>query len=260
MPLAFSKSGGRWARLVLTAAVVCLAFAVYRWSGLWESPERLQELGVGGRTAALIILAMAFAWAFALPASAFLFITPLLFPPRVSALITTAGCAVGTAVGYAVARFVGGPWVERFRDGRLRRFLARHSSFLVLFGIRLTPSSPHGFINYAAGLAGIPFARFVLATTAAMAIKSYVYAEAVHGTVGAKSLTDALSAKTLLSMFAVALLAFVGHALGRRFARETTETGRPGDGETEGQGEGETGRVTARVTARRADASTSVGS
>ena len=33
MPLAFSKSGGRWARLVLTAAVVCLVFAVYRWSG-----------------------------------------------------------------------------------------------------------------------------------------------------------------------------------------------------------------------------------
>ena len=221
MPLAFSKSGGRWARLLVTAAVVCLVFAVYRWSGLWESPERLQELGVGGRTAALIILAMAFAWAFALPASAFLFITPLLFPPRVSALITTAGCAVGTGVGYAVARFVGGPWVERFRDGRLRRFLTRHSSFLVLFGIRLTPSSPHGFINYAAGLAAIPFARFVVATTAAMAIKSYVYAEAVHGTVGAKSLTDALSAKTLLALFSVALLAFAGHALGRRFGRET---------------------------------------
>ena len=71
-----------------------------------------------------------------------------------------------------------------------------------------------------------------MATTAAMAIKSYVYAEAVHGTIGAKSLTDALSVKTLLAMFSVALLAFIGHALGRRFARETTETGRAGDGVT----------------------------
>ena len=256
MPLAFSKSGGRWARILLTVAVVCVIFAVNRWSGLWELPERLRELGVGGRTAALIILVMAFMGAFALPASAFLFITPLLFPPRVSALITTAGFAVSTGVGYAVARFVGGPWVERSRDGRLRRFLARHSSFLVLFGIRLTPSSPHGFISYAAGLAAIPFARFLLATTAAMAIKSYVYAEAVHGTVGAKSLTDALSAKTLLSMFSVAVLAFVGHALGRRFTRETTETGREGEGAKGLKGEREMGRVAER----RADASTSVGS
>jgi uncharacterized membrane protein YdjX (TVP38/TMEM64 family) len=246
MPLAFSKSGGRWARILLTVAVVCVIFAVNRGSGLWELPERLRELGVGGRTAALIILVMAFMGAFALPASAFLFITPLLFPPRVSALITTAGFAVSTGVGYAVARFVGGPWVERSRDGRLRRFLARHSSFLVLFGIRLTPSSPHGFISYAAGLAAIPFARFLVATTAAMAIKSYVYAEAVHGTVGAKSLTDVVSAKTLLALSSVALLAFVGHALGRRFARETTETGREGEGE---QG---------TLTERRADTSTSV--
>lgn len=216
-----AKGGGRyWPRLLLTLAIVCAALAVYRWSGLWESPEGLLALGVGGRTAALIIFVMAFAWAFALPASMFLFITPLLFPPHVSALITTTGCVLGAGAGYVAARFVGGPWVERFRDGRLRRFFSRHSSFLVLFGVRLTPGSPHGFINYAAGLAAIPFVRFVVATTAAMAIKSYVYAEAVHGTVGADSLTDALSVRTMLWLFVAALLAFAGHAIGRRFARE----------------------------------------
>lgn len=205
-----------WRALAALGAIL-FALYIYRWSGLWPTPEQLQESGVGGFTALIIILAMAAAWAFALPASMFLFITPLLFPPHVSALITTAGCAVGTAVGYSVARFVGGSWVEHFRDGRLRRFLARHSSFLVLFGIRLTPSSPHGFINYAAGLARVPFARFVLATTAAMAIKSFVYAQAVHRTVGARSLMDALSAKTMLSLLAVAFLALLGHVLRRRF-------------------------------------------
>lgn len=229
MAQGFFKLDKRWARLLLTLAVVCFVFAVYRWSGLWEAPERLRELGAGGRAATLIICAMAFAWAFALPASAFLFITPLLFPPHISATITTAGCAVGTGVGYAVARYLGGPWVERFRDGRLRRFFTRHSSFLVLFGIRLTPASPHGFINYAAGLAAIPFARFVIATTAAMAIKSYVYALAVHETIGANSLTDALSAKTMLALFAVALLTLAGHALGRRFARAAVDAPRTSD-------------------------------
>ena len=206
-------------RLLATLAVVAVVVAAYRWSGLWGSPERLREMEAGGRAAAVIILVIAFAWAFALPASAFLLITPLLFPPHVSTLITTSGCALGAGVGYGVARFVGGWWVERFRDMRLRRFLARHSSFFVLAGIRIAPGSPHGFINYAAGLASVPFARFLVATTAAMALKSYVYATAVHSTANADSLSGALSTRTLLSLLALALLALAGHFLSRYLAR-----------------------------------------
>jgi uncharacterized membrane protein YdjX (TVP38/TMEM64 family) len=192
---------------------------LYWWSGLDKmlTPENLSELRVNAWAPALIICAMTVSWAFALPASIFLFITPLLFPPHWSALITTIGSALGSALGYFVARFVGGAWVDGSRNGRLHRFLMRHSSFMVLFAIRLTPSSPHGFINYGAGLARIPFLRFVLATTLALALKSYVYAEAVHRTVGAKSLFDALSAKTTLSLLAVATLAIVGHWLHRRY-------------------------------------------
>lgn len=211
------RSGGKWWRGLFALSVIAVALYFYYRSGIWQSPERVQELGYGAQAAAAIILMMAAAWAFALPASAFLFITPLLFPPHLSALITTAGCALGSAVGYAVARYVGGPWVERFRDGRLSRFLARHSSFLSLFGIRLAPGSQHGLLNYAAGLASIPFARFIVSTTAAMSIKSYVYAHAVHNTVGAKSLMDALSAKIMLSLLAVALLAIAGHVLRERY-------------------------------------------
>jgi uncharacterized membrane protein YdjX (TVP38/TMEM64 family) len=209
----------RWARTLVGLSVILLLLTLYWWSGLGRmmTPENLSELRVNVWAPALIICAMAASWAFALPASIFLFITPLLFAPYWSALITTAGCALGSSLGYAVARFVGGAWVERFRNGRLHRFLLRHSSFMVLFAIRLTPSSPHGFINYGAGLARIPFARFVLATTLALGIKSYVYAEAVHNTVGAKSLFDALSAKTMLSLMAVAALALVGHWLHRRY-------------------------------------------
>lgn len=218
------KQMSRRSKILRSVITICLAlvlFVGYRWSGLGEmvTPENLHELRFNVWAPALIIVAMAAAWAFALPASAFLFITPLLFPPHRSALITTAGCALGTTFGYLVARFVGGAWVERFRDGRLHRFLTRHSSFMVLFAIRLTPSSPHGFINYGAGLAEIPLARFVLATTLAMALKSYVYAEAVHHTIGAKSLFDALTPKTMLSLLAVAVLAVAGHVLHRRYLR-----------------------------------------
>lgn len=215
-------------RVLHFVAAVCIGIAVwfaYTWSGLSEivRPENLDQLRFNIWAPALIIGAMAAAWAFALPASVFLFITPLLFRPHWSALITTAGCALGTTAGYVAARFVGGTWIERFRGGRLHRFLERHSSFMVLFAIRLTPSSPHGFINYGAGLARIPFLRFVIATTLAMALKSYVYAVAVHQTIGAKSLFDALTPRTMASLFAVAVLAFAGHLLHRRYLQTVTE-------------------------------------
>lgn len=219
----------KWARTLIGLGVVLLLLLLYWWSGLGQmmTTENLAALRVNTWAPALIICAMAAAWAFALPASIFLFITPLVFAPHWSALITTAGCALGSSIGYGVARFIGGTWVDRFRQGRLHRFLTRHSSFMVLFAIRLTPSSPHGFINYGAGLARIPFARFVLATTLALSIKSYVYAEAVHNTVGAKSLFDALSAKTMLSLLGVALLALIGHWLHRRYLHSAANPDTP---------------------------------
>lgn len=214
------KPKGRlWRTLAFVSFVATALVFYYYWAGLDARPEQWREMGHGAEAAVAIVLLMAFAWAFALPASYLLFVAPLLFPPHVSAAITTVGCALGTAVGYAVARYFGGAWVERFRDGRLARFLSRHSSFLALFSIRLAPASPHGFINYAAGLAAVPFARFVLATTAALSIKSYVYAQAVHSAVEAESLSDALSGRTLLSLLAVALLAMLGHVLHRRLTR-----------------------------------------
>jgi uncharacterized membrane protein YdjX (TVP38/TMEM64 family) len=201
-------------RGLLVAAVVVIVVYFYRQSGLWEDPDSLRETG-GVRAAVIIFLVMTCAWAFALPASAFLLITPLLFPPHISVPITTAGCTAGAAAGYLFARFVGGWWVERRREGRLRKFLSRHSSFLVVAGMRLTPGVPHGFINYAAALAAVPFARFILATALAMGVKSYVYAHAVSGAVRADSLSDALSARTILSLLGLASLSVAGHVLVR---------------------------------------------
>lgn len=211
----------RVVRSIVTLLAVLTLLAAYKWTGLSDivNSDNLRELKFSLWAPVLIILAMTIAGACALPASPFLFITPLLFPPHWSALITTAGYALGATIGYLVARFLGGTWVDKFRDGRLPRFLKRHSSFMVLIAIRLPPSTPHLFINYGAGLAEIPILRFVLATTLAMALKSYVYAEAVHNTVGAKTPFDALTPKTMLSLLAVALLALAGHIIHRLYLK-----------------------------------------
>lgn len=218
------RAGICWRRLVALSFVLTAVLFLYFQRGSNDGQAYLQELGYGPQAAFAIILFMTLAWAFALPASAFLFITPLLFPAHISTLITTTGSVLGTSVGYLVARYLGGAWAERLRGGKVARFLARHSSFLALFGVRLAPASPHGFINYAAGLARISFSRFLLATTVALSIKSYVYALAVQNTVGARSLTDALSWKTFLSLLAAALLSMTGHLLLLRFTRSEVKS------------------------------------
>jgi uncharacterized membrane protein YdjX (TVP38/TMEM64 family) len=209
--------GGVWRALVVVAVVLIFLY-VYRASGLWENPESLREAG-GARAAVIIFLIVACAWAFALPASAFLLITPLLFPAHLSVPITTAACTAGAGAGYLIARFVGGWWVERRRGGRLRLFLSRHSSFLVVAALRLTPGAPHGLVNYAAGLASVPFARFMLATALAMALKSYVYATAVGGAIKANSLAGAVNAGTILSLLGLAALSVAGHVIIKRRGR-----------------------------------------
>jgi uncharacterized membrane protein YdjX (TVP38/TMEM64 family) len=196
---------------------IVAAFVLYSRGVAWSSAEQWRTGGASLFTAFVIVFIMAASLTCCLTASYFLILTPLLFPTHVSTVITTAGCVLGAAGGYLFARFVGGAWAERFRDGRVQRFISTHSSFLALFGLRLTPS-PHGIVNYAAGLARISPARFLLATLAAMGLKSYVYATAVHMAVGAGSAANAVSAPVVLSLIAIAALSLMGHVLTRRYA------------------------------------------
>jgi len=216
--LQFERRRGRvtW-RVAVALLAALVALVLWRSGGAWAAPEQWQAGGTSLFTAFLIIFIMAASLTCCLTASYFLILTPLLFPPHLSTVITTTGCVAGAAGGYLFARFVGGSWGERFRDGRVQRFLSTHSSFLALFGLRLAPT-PHGVVNYAAGLARISPARFLFATFAAMGLKSYVYATAVHTALGTGSAANAVSAPVLLSLSGVAALSLIGHLLTRRYA------------------------------------------
>ena len=212
-------------RAAVGLLVVAAAVVLYTNRELLQTLAWLQTWGAGAGVALLIVALIAVLLTCGLTASAFLILTPLLFPPHVSALLTTAGFALGAAGGYAAARFVGGRWAARFHSGRVHRFLTGHASFLALFSLRLAPASPHSLVNYAAGLAHLGFARFILATIAAMAVKSYVYALAVHNTVrAAGSEGDAVGAQTILALLGVALVALAGHVLSRRLLRLSAAT------------------------------------
>ncbi|MBI3005598.1 MAG: hypothetical protein HYY49_09320, partial [Ignavibacteriales bacterium] len=96
----------RFQSLLVVAGLVLL-FVVFMKSGLLElaSRENLRDLGANPFAPLVIIAAMTGAWTFALPASVFFFITPLLFPPLASTGIICAGSAAGSAMGYVAARF-----------------------------------------------------------------------------------------------------------------------------------------------------------
>lgn len=206
-------------RSIIAFAVLALLFLLFMKSGLREqvSVEHMRELGGNRWTPVLIVAAMTGAWTFALPASVFFFITPLLFPPLTATVIICLGSAAGTATGYVAARYVGGPWVERFRNHRVTKFLERHSTFPSLFALRVFPSSPHGFLNYGAGLVKIPFLKFLLATLCGVGIKAFLYANAIDGSVGVSSVGEALNWQTVSALSLLCVLAIVGHILQRRW-------------------------------------------
>ncbi|MEX1139955.1 MAG: VTT domain-containing protein [Bacteroidota bacterium] len=203
--------------LILVAALI-----VFLQSGLKDQVrwEKLRELGENPLTPVIIVTAMTAAWAFALPGSVFFFVTPLLFGAFESTLIVCLGSALGTLAGYGAARYVGGPWVERFRNHAITKFLERHSSFASLFAIRVVPSSQHWLINYGAGLLRLPVMKLLLATVAAVSIKGFLYAKAIQGSVGASNIRDALNWETVVALTIIAGLAVAGHVWQRKNSKE----------------------------------------
>ena len=207
--------------LFVVAGLVVL-FILFMKSGLREqvSRENLRDLGANPLAPVVIIVAMTGAWTFALPASVFFFITPLLFSPLAATGIICAGSAAGSTMGYVAARFGGSPWFERFNNSRVTRFLGRHSTFSALFAIRVFPSSPHMFINYGAGLLKIPFLKFIIATMLGIGIKAFLYSTAIEGSVGASSIQEALNWQTVSALMALTTLGIVGHVMQRRWRKE----------------------------------------
>ncbi len=217
-PVTRTASRFRWIRTIAGIILLGAALVVFLQSGLREqvSVGSIRELGSHPLAAVLIVLAMAGAWTFALPGSVFFFITPLLYPPMEAAAIITVGSAAGTSAGYGAARFIGGPWFERFRASRITQFLSRHSTFGMIFTLRIVPASQHGILNYSAGLLPIGFAKFLSATVLAIAIKGFLYATAIQQSVGATNVREALNAETVVALMALALLGVTGHIMQRR--------------------------------------------
>ncbi len=203
---------------LIALAVILIGFLVFWKSGLLNpDPQYFRSLANSPWLPVILIVAIASAWTFALPASVFFFIVPLFYDPLPSTAIVVLGAVLAGLAGYSTAKTFGAQKIERYRDHRVTRLLSQHSHFAALFAIRVVPSSPNALINYGAGVLQIPLGRFLVATALATAIKGFIYALAVHSALGAQSLSDALTWESIAALFGFAALALGGRMLKQKW-------------------------------------------
>lgn len=141
----------------------------------------------------LFVLAYAVASGTGLPATAFTLAGGAIFGTVVGSLLNWVGAMLGAIVAYVLSRQLG--------SGAARKLLGRHAGkldsltertgFTALLRLRLIPIVPFNALNFAAGLARVPFRSFVLSTAIGIVPGTVIYTyfadSLIVGATGARS-------------------------------------------------------------------------
>ncbi|WP_346354565.1 TVP38/TMEM64 family protein [Azotosporobacter soli] len=119
-----------------------------------------------------------------------------LFGWQYGALYSWVGALFGAGLDFYLARWFGRPWLGCLSEAqwvkRIEKFLDQQG-FVLIFLTRLTPLMPFKVISYSAGLTGLPFSRYLLATatgqTPPILLYSYLGQELQRNWRGAAALT-----------------------------------------------------------------------
>lgn len=132
--------------------------------GLWYGPIAF----IGIFAAACVV---------ALPASVFVIAAGLIWGWQLGGTWAMIGGILGATASFFAGRFIGEGLLARFgRVGRLVARQADHAGFKSLLILRFIPGIPFAALNYGAGVAGVRFGDFLLATLLGMAPSVYVFA------------------------------------------------------------------------------------
>lgn len=159
----------------------------------------------------LLILVQTVLYVLALPGSALILVTALLYRPLAATLISVAGGLAGALVARHMALNLGTDWGRKAVHSPTYRLLERHSGFFSLCLVRILPGFPHSVINTGSGLLKVPVVSFALATFTGFFLKSYLYAVAIYEAGEADKPADLLRMDTLWPLLAVAILLALGH-------------------------------------------------
>lgn len=113
----------------------------------------------------ILILAYAAGCVFAIPASIFVIVAGALWGWKLGALYAFLGGLLGAIASYFMGRFLGEGLLHRFgKAGEMVMKQAKHAGFQTMLIVRLIPGPPFAVWNYGAGVAGMKFRDYALAT------------------------------------------------------------------------------------------------
>jgi uncharacterized membrane protein YdjX (TVP38/TMEM64 family) len=93
------------------------------------------------------------------------FVGGLFFGPVTAVLLSTVGLTIGSYIAFALSRYFGRPFVERFVDAEtIQRFdyLLRHKGVSLIFLLFLIPGTPKDLLCYILGLGHLTTMQFLL--------------------------------------------------------------------------------------------------
>lgn len=170
--------------LIVAAAVIVAGLVLWWASGgllwweLFSDRERLRQTvsSAGAWAPAVFVLLLVVQAVLApLPAPALAAGGGYMFGTLQGFVLTWLGVLVGGVLCFVLSRALGRGFVERStRLGKLDRYVEEHGA-IVIFILRLIPLISFDAISYAAGVTGISFWRFLLATALGMAPGTFVF-------------------------------------------------------------------------------------
>lgn len=184
-PRAENAPASRWAwlRLVLLIALLCGA-ALGAWRlGLFElrDPQRLASAVRRVRevpfVGPLFVAAYGAVASFGLPATPLTLAGGAIFGTALGVALNWFGATLGSAGAYGLARLLGRDALRRLlgRWGDRLDVLGERGSFSTVLRLRLIPLVPFNVLSFAAGLAGVPFWSYLLATAVGILPGTVVY-------------------------------------------------------------------------------------
>jgi uncharacterized membrane protein YdjX (TVP38/TMEM64 family) len=170
--------------LLKVAAVLALGalFAIMWFSPLREHLTRenvraaVEEVRSVWYAPILYILLYATACVVVLPASIFVVTAGFIWGWLMGGIYALIGSTLGATISFFVARFIGEGLLDRF--GKLGRVVAKqvdHADFRTLLIARNIPGVPFAVLNYGAGVAGVEFRLYFLATVIGIAPSHFVF-------------------------------------------------------------------------------------
>jgi len=171
---------------------------------------------------AILILAQALLFTFALAGSVFLWIAAPLYSPPMATIILAAGGTLGGLGAYGFSRFLTEDWKRKIENSHSYKLLHTQDNFLTMFAMRIFPAFPHALVNYSAGVLSAKLSHFVVAAILGISIKSYIYARAIYGASSSLSLDILLDPSIFGPLVGLSSISAIGVFVNYRFRRNQT--------------------------------------